>query len=212
MSKSSVEPEENSFSKSGTIPPSAPGYRRHLVLGALIAIGLGAWLLVVLLAPRAQFSLVAGAPADIGPLRSADLTQAGSWVRTSGTPQPDALSFERIGASGSFRLTTIEERSNVWLVLHVPQGFTPDSFVPPSTFVGRLTPLRDAGFSARPIVRMIEEGSGAADDGYLLIDGESPRSERPALLAAILLALLGTACLSFAVHLCQKPRSPRPQS
>ena len=206
-----MESLEDPFNKSESIPPAAHPLRRHLFLGALGAVGLGAWLLVVLLLPRAQFAMLQGDPQDLGPLKDADLTQAGAWVRTSGTPQSDTLSFQRMGATGGFRLTRIEERPNVWLVLGVPQGSTADLFVPPSHFVGRLTRLRDAGISARPVVNMIQ-AAGAQSEGYLLFDGESPRSERPALLAALLLALLGTACLSFAVHLCRKPKPLHPPS
>lgn len=80
-----------------------------------------------------------------------------------------------------------------------PQGQR--AFVPPSRFSGRLVSLAQAGLHEAPIAKMIKNAGHTAEGAYLLLDGEVPAAHRDSLWAMLLLALLGLACLSFAVRL-----------
>lgn len=208
-----MQSEENSFSEPESLPPP-PHFRRRVALFSLVIVGLAALLVTGLLYPAARFSLENGPPRDLGRLSEANLTSAGAWVRGTGRPSQEALAFRRTGHPGNFRLTRLEDRPNLWIVLPVPQGavspsrgepLTNETYVPPSTFVGRLVPLDEAGAMFAPIVSMIGESS-ASEDGFLLVEGDSPRSYRPFLFAALLLAIVGLGCLSFATLLAK--RSP----
>jgi hypothetical protein len=175
-------------------------------------VGFAALLVGGLLYPAARFALKNGPPQDLGRLNEANLTAASEWVRGTGLPSQEALAFRRTGHPGSFRLTRLEGRANLWIVLPVPRGaisspqgapITGDTYVPPSTFVGRLVALEDAGAMFAPLVEMIGE-SGGVTDGYLLVEGDSPRSYRPFLVAALMLAIMGLGCLSFATLLTKR--------
>jgi hypothetical protein len=55
----------------------------------------------------------------------------------------------------------------------------------------------------KPIAQMIVSQGGSAR-GYVLLEGDTPNNHRHFLVAAILLALLGVGCLSFATHLLRR--------
>jgi hypothetical protein len=152
--------------------------------------------------PAARFALSDAKPQQVGPLKSAALQESSQWLEGSGRVRGDALSFERRGERGSFRLAQAEGRDDLWLLLKVPETMSQSGdFVPPSNFSGRLLPLDDAGIQYAPVTRMIEDGGHPTNKGFLLLDGEIPQDHKDSLWAAILLALVGTACLSFAARL-----------
>jgi hypothetical protein len=180
-------------------------------LGSLITVGSAALVVVCLLVPSARYALNGGAPQELGPLATASLGEVDSWVSTTGTPEPNALSFTRLGARGSFRLTRAQDRKEVWLLFQVPESIE-GPFVPPTHFVGRLRPLSDAGLLPKAVRDRIATRIVASANSVVLVEGESPASQRPALFAAILLALASAGCLSSAIFLWRDVKSPSPQS
>lgn len=196
MSKAAVE-----SSSENSLPPP-PNSRRWLAIASLLLVALSSYLVVGGLWSAARFALSDAEPQQVGPLKSAALHKSSQWLEGSGRVRGEALSFERRGERGSFRLARAEGRDDLWLLLKVPETLgRPSDFIPPSNFSGRLLPLNDAGIQYAPIARMIENGGHPLDSGFLLLDGEVPQDHRDSLWAAILLALVGTACLSFAARL-----------
>lgn len=182
--------------------PPPPNSRRWLTISSLLLVGLSSFLVVAALWPAARFSLHHLEPQQVGPLQAAPLNETMRWVEGSGKTRSDALSFKRRGERGSFRLAQAEGRDDLWLLLKIPETISGSvGYVPPSTFSGRLLPLRDTGLQYAPIASMIEESGHSTENGFLLLDGETPEDHQDSLWAAILLALVGTACLSFAARL-----------
>ncbi len=215
MSQSPVESPEDSFNKSEMPVQGPPSLRRKLTLSSLLLVGLSALYVFYLLIPDALYSVSADQPQQLGPLASADLPQKDTWVSASATPGLSALSFTRVGAKGSFRLTRAQQRDNVWLLLPVPKSTEEspsEGYVPPSHFVGRLSHIAGSRLLPGEIEKLIEQKSESFADTFVLVEGDSPHSQKPKLFAAILLALLATACLSSAVFLWTKVRSALPQS
>lgn len=205
VSESAVESVEDSFNKSDRPLPEPPLGRRRVALGSLLTVGISALLVAYLLLPNALYAMRRGEPENLGPLASASLesaalTNAGSWVSATGTPDPTALRFSRFGARGSFRLTQVKERNDVWLLFQVPSSAKVE-FVPPTHVVGRLRRFSDTGLLPSQVRDKIASGLNQSADEFLLVDGESPASQRPSLFAAILLSLLAAACLSSAFFL-----------
>jgi hypothetical protein len=203
--------EERGVSSENSLPPPPNGRRRLTVVG-LLAIAVSAWLVAFALYPAARFSIAERAPSDLGPLSSADLKTARNWVRGEARTAGKALSFERRGERGSFRLTQAQGRTDLWILLRVPNGIDEHSdgagaYVPPSSFSGRLLPLSQPGLHYAPIAKMIEGAGHSTENSYLLLDGEVPASHRDSLWATLVLALLGTACLSLAVRLARRESS-----
>lgn len=163
------------------------------------------------LGPGAKFALVAGTPQALGALSEARLAEAKSWVSGEGLPKEEALSFRRRGRPGSFRLTQIEGRDDLWVVLPVPKGVasakegsvTQDSYVPPSHFSGRLVPLREASLMMDPIAEMIRSEGGSASD-FVLLEGDTPKNHSHLLAATIALALISVGCLSSGAYLLRR--------
>lgn len=211
MSKSAVESHEESFNKSDRPLPEPPTGRKRLSLGSLVLVGAAAFVVFLLLLPNALYALESGSPEELGPVATASLESAGSWVSAEGTPEPNALSFTRLGARGSFRLTRAQDRKDLWLLFQVPPN-TQNEFVPPSHFVGRLRRLSETGLLPSEVLAKITAETGAENAAFLLVDGELPVSQRPALLLALLLALLSVACLSAAIFLWRDVKSPFPES
>lgn len=215
VSESVVESTEDSFSKSESLVPAPPAFRRRLTLGSLLVVGCAALWVVSLLIPDASYALTRDDPVELGNLSTARLPREESWVSASGIPKPSALSFARLGERGSFMLTRATQREDVWLLLRVPldvPSAAREGFVPPTHFVGRFGPVTDSQLLPPKIRTIIVDQSKSSGDAFVLIDGESPNSQRPSLYAAILLALLGVACLSSAVFLWRDVKTPLSRS
>jgi len=179
------------------------------VLGSLIVLGLGALSVSLTLAPSAEFSLSEGPPAALGPLASAELANQPEWVSGAGETETNALSFQRRGKRGSFRLTRLKKRSELWVVLPVAEA-SEDIYVPPKRFQGRLLPLEGLGVRNSAVRALIPPEEGV--DSFVLFHGETPKSQRDSLFAALLLAVIGVSCLGFAVRLGRKLPEPETPS
>ncbi|GEM_PF-1508989 len=199
-------------SSSSPLEVGAPPQRdKRIVVAFLLLISLTALSVAAFLLPAARFALVSEKPTNLGALKHANLSQAPEWIKASGIPSAQALSFRRRGVAGSFRLVQLESRKEVWVVLRVHDrpGVSPGTFVPPANFSGRLLPLHKAGLMYAPITQIIEKSKSGKEVQYMLLEGESPRSHRDSLFAALLLTLLGIGSLAFAWRFM---RSPPPSS
>lgn len=155
------------------------------VLACLVAFGL--W-------NEAVYAVWSGPPADQGDLAQAQLSSAlaNRWVRGEallGTQ--GAIRYSRPLEGDTFRLAPVAGNDRIWVEVRVPAGHEGPHFVPPTSFVGRLVPMRSAGLRHGALKGEVAAAGGREipPDAWLLIDGESPAGMRWALGLVLLFAL-----------------------
>ncbi len=174
--------------------PRRPGRRLTLVALALTTIAsLG---MVAELSREAAYGLSQSSPTDLGSLASVAPTQdlANHWVRGEallGTT--GAVRYERPLESDSYRLAPVAGNDRIWVQVRVPAGMEGPHFVPPTSFVGRFLPAREAGLRHSGLPESVAEAGGVQmpEDAWLLIDGEAPSTTRWTL--GVVLLFLGFA-------------------
>lgn len=215
MSNLVLESAEPPFDKSDRLPeisarrefsslPEPPRGRRQVSLGSLLVVSFLSFGLAYLLLPEARFALSGSKPADVGDLATAVLDDRHSdWIEGEALTDSQAVAFQRRGTQGSFRLAPLKNRPDFWVLLHAPTLKSSESYVPPRHFSGRLLQVDGAGLKEAPLISLIKDEARKrqAQATFVLLEGESPRSQRDSLLAAILFALLGMSCFGFALRL-----------
>ncbi|MBM4364393.1 MAG: hypothetical protein FJ104_17075, partial [Deltaproteobacteria bacterium] len=179
-------------------PPKRP--LRLLALGALVGVAVASAALVQELWPLARFGLSAAPPVDLGSgaaLR-VDPSLEGRWVRLAAPLGDTAAEYRRPLDPDRFRLVRVAGPDDLLVELRVPGDLDPRAYLPPASFVGRLSRLSQAGVRHRALVPEATELLGVRDPDrvWLLVDGETPESARWALALAALLgafALLGAS-------------------
>lgn len=159
--------------------------------------------MAMLLGGEARYALSSGQPVELADLTTlapgADL--ANRYVRGHGLlATAGAVKYGRPAEGDSFRLAPIASNPKVWVEIRVPEGFEGPRFVPPSTFAGRLVPLRQAGIRHAGLGgSSAEAGQAVPEDAWLLVDGDSPRASRWAVaLVALLIGFAGWNLLGIA--------------
>jgi hypothetical protein len=178
---------------------SLPGPRRpwrRTTVATLLATLVSALLVGKGLLPLAQYALRTGAPSELGPLTTVQLSQglANTWVHAVGSLRETSVEYRRPLDSDRYRLAQSAENPRVWIELRVPSEIEPEHYVAPNSFVGRLVPFGAAGLhhSALPGAAEAALGHAPPDDAWLLIDGEAPATTRWALgLVALFAAFAG---------------------
>jgi hypothetical protein len=169
-----------------------------LTLGALGSLWL-AWAVL----PDVSYSLKGGEPRELGELTAKNLggERDDAWVHGSGQLSvTNAIRYKRPLESDSYRLASVEGNPKLWVQIRVPAGEEDPRFVPPDSFVGRLLPVSELGLRQRGLREAVFEVglSPPPDDGWVLIDGESPAAVRWALgLFGLLLAFAGFNALGL---------------
>lgn len=200
VSEQFLESLESTFNKSDSALPPPPRTRRRLALGSLLLISALSLTLAGLLASQARFALIDGPPKSLGELAEAKLGQESeNWIQGAGHVAKDALVFQRRGRKGTFRLARLKGREDFWLVLHAPVAAHGEEYVPPRHFSGRLVQIANAGLKDGSIVELVKKEAEKRQlpASFLLLEGESPRSQRDSLLAMLLFGLLGLTCLGL---------------
>ncbi|HEY2409663.1 MAG TPA: hypothetical protein VGI10_26845 [Polyangiaceae bacterium] len=185
---------------------------RRATLGALALCAVGSLWLTAGLREDAAFALKGGPPRDIGELASAALGPelTNTWVRGSAALRADgAVHYARPLEHDSYRLARIEGSDKLWVQVRVPfDPSDPDGehFVPPTSFVGRLLPVRKAGIRHSIVPSTVADTAqgNVADDAWFLIDDEAPQDTRWTL--GLVGLFLGFAAFSVTglVRLTQK--------
>jgi hypothetical protein len=171
--------------------PRRPGKRPTLVTLSVTAVA--ALLLAFALRGEALYALHQGHPTDAGELASfrPDPGLANTWVRGAGLlTAAGAIRYSRPLEQDSFRLAPIAGNPSLWVEVRVPAGLEGPHFLPPTSFVGRLVPLSEAGLRHSALPKRVSEVTGTAvpKDAWLLVDGEAPAETRWAVgLVALLL-------------------------
>ncbi len=171
--------------------PAPPKRERTITVALMALTAVAALGMAFALRGEASYALRPGQPSDLGELA---LVRPGPeldnrYVRGGGLlGTVGAIKYGRAAESDSFRLAPIAGNPEVWVEIRVPEGFEGARFVPPSSFAGRLVPLRSAG------IRHFGLGDSVRDQtqqrvppgAWLLIDGASPRASRWAFALAAL--------------------------
>jgi two-component system response regulator AtoC len=136
-----------------------------------------------------RYALTPPTPVELGDLGHATPTAdlANRYVRAGGLlASAGAIRYERPMEGDSFRLAPIAGNPGVWVEIRVPEGMEGPKFAPPTSFVGRLVPFREAGVRHAGLVK--SAGAAVPPNAWLLVDGSSPRASRWAIALGVLLA------------------------
>lgn len=162
--------------------PRRPGRRPTLFMLAVTGVlSLGmAWAL----SGEARYALVGGQPVEVGNLAAYSPSHENQWVHGEGLlAASGAIRYERPLESDSYRLAQVAGNERLWVEVGVPEGMEGPRFVPPTSFVGRLVPMHEAGLRHRGLDEAVSEKTDTVvpADAWLLIDGEAPATTRWAL-------------------------------
>lgn len=174
--------------------PRRPWRRTTLI--SLGLSGLGALSLMVALRVHVAYALMGGQPVEVGALAQfqPNASQANTWIHGYGALGSPAVSYRRPLDPDRFRLVPLADNPHIWIEMREPGDSDPGFFVPPESFVGRLTQVKDPGLRHSDLLAALRATGQATPpgDAWLLIDGESPASDRGMLgLAALLMGFAG---------------------
>jgi hypothetical protein len=138
-----------------------------------------------------RYALASADPDDVGDLGrwAPDGAASNHFVRATGQlGGTGAIRYERPLEPDSFRLAPVLGNDRVWVEMRVPGSALPGSFVPPTTFVGRIVRLEDAAFRYRGLGRSVHEATGAVmpANAWVLVDGATPTASRWTVALALL--------------------------
>ncbi len=175
--------------------PRSPQRARAVTLASLVLTALASLALSFALLPDASYALGGGVPRNVGSLDGFHPGERdeNEWIRAGGIVREDAVRFERPLEADSYRLARVEGNEDVWVQLRVPAGGAEEHFIAPSSFVGRLIPVDDAGLRYVAVAGIVRSQTGASG-GWLLIDGEAPSTMRWILGLVVLLAAFAGFC------------------
>jgi hypothetical protein len=173
--------------------PAPPREERRFTVLLMLATALASAWMIFALRGEVSYALSPATPVELGDLGQATPSAelANRYVRASGLlASVGSIRYERPMEGDSFRLAPLAGNAKVWVEIRVPEGMEGPKFAPPTSFVGRLVPFRDAGIRHAGLTRSVEAaGAGAiAPDAWVLVDGTSPRASRWAIALGVLLA------------------------
>lgn len=184
---SSVGPEAGAAPAPFTDPELAalPRPRRPWRRLTLASMGLTAavalWM-AARLAGDLSFALGRGDPIGLGYLTDVQISPslANQWVHARGPLAQTGVTYRRPLEKDTFRAAPVEDNASLWVEVRVPRDVDATRFLPPSSFVGRLIPMSQAGLRYSHVVEAIRETAVAPvpSDAWLLVDGEAPSTTR----------------------------------
>ena len=184
VAPSSTGPNEGPDPELADLPAPRRPFRR-LTLVSLSATALGALLLIYGISGDLKYAAQGGALTDIGLLDQfkPEVRFQNRWVRGEGDLSAiGGIRYTRPLESDSYRLAPLAKNPNIWVQVRVPTGYENEHFVVPTVFAGRLVPfsalgLRYNALDEAPTVAGWQSGH-IPKGAWLLIDGESPKSNR----------------------------------
>lgn len=173
--------------------PAPPKRERTITVVVMLLTAIAAAWMAFALRGEARYALTSGQPAELGDLATlkpgADLENR--YVRASGLlGTAGAIRYGRAAESDSFRLAPVAGNPSIWVEIRVPEGFEGPRFVPPTAFAGRLVPIGVAGIRHGGLAATVREQTQVAipTEGWLLVDGSSPRASRWSVALLLLFA------------------------
>lgn len=196
------------------LPAPRHPWRRTTLLTVIVCFATS---LILLFGLREElaYSFRSGPPQLVGPLVAIRPSASNSnrWVQAEGDlADYGGIRYLRPFESDSFRLAPVLGNPRLWVQIRVPAGFEDQHFVPPTSFVGRLTSIRKLGvrYSALPAA-IVDAGwpkGQLPDDAWILFDGESPKSIRWVMALSTVLAGFAGFSLWAMVAALRPARSP----
>jgi hypothetical protein len=161
---------------------------RKVTIGAMALTLLGALLLAGSLRPQLGYALRSQAEQDLGELENATLDDelSNSWVHGTGVLSDRAVAYQRPLIPGEYRLVPLVNNDRLWIEVQVPSDLDAERFIPPTSFVGRLVRLSEAGLGYETLGGL---AGGPGPDAWVLLDGQTPAGTR--WVFGVLLLLLG---------------------
>ncbi len=179
------------------LPEPRRPWRRATLL-TLAATLLSSAFLAIALFPEASYALVSGQPTELSELSKfePEARHANTWVHGKAALGTPPSGYRRPLDPDRFRLAPVEGNPKLWIELRQPEGSLTEHFVPPSSFVGRLLPLSDPGLRYGGLAAALSRSGQKPPppDAWLLVDGESPDSDRWAF--GVIVLLLGFCAFS----------------
>jgi len=183
------------------LPAPRHPWRRTTILSLLLCFAASLALLLGLRGELA-YSFRSGPPQSIGALATLtpNLNISNRWVQAEGDlEEHGGIRYERPFESDTFRLVPVQGNPKMWVQIRIPSGFEDEHFVPPNSFVGRLSPVGSLGLRYSALSDAVQDAGWPQGqlptDAWVLIDGESPGAIRWVL--ALSLVLLGFAGFSL---------------
>ncbi|MEM1029930.1 MAG: hypothetical protein AAGN82_06250 [Myxococcota bacterium] len=176
----------------GALPrPKRTG--RTVALALLVATALGSLALAFALRHEARFATARTRATDLGPFVTAEAaalaTHDGEYVRVGVDlrERPTAV-FDRPFDATRYRVTAVGPGR--WVIYPVPPAVDGPRFIPPTLVAGRLVAVDDLGIRFRGLpAQMRTLVDGSAPSGWVVVDGEDPRTM--GWIIALELLLLG---------------------
>ncbi|MCU0685609.1 MAG: hypothetical protein MUF34_25765 [Polyangiaceae bacterium] len=177
------------------------------LMSLAIAVSLG---MSLLLAGEVRYAFGGGPPREVGDLTHLTPGEelSNRYVRAAALlSMAGAIRYERPLEGDSFRLAPVAGNPAVWAEIRIPEGMEGPKFVPPTSFAGRLVPLREAGLRHLGLAASLRRLGGAEvpEGAWLLVDGASPRASRWAVALSLLFASFAAWNAAGLVRLA-KPR------
>jgi hypothetical protein len=178
--------------------PRRPG--RRLTLASLALTAIAALAMAFNLRGEVSYTLAGGSPRELGNLVNFDpaATAENTWVHGEALlATTGAIRYGRPLEKDTYRLAPVAGNDRLWVQVRVPAGLEDPRFVPPTSFVGRLVPVSEAGLRYAGLPAAVERAnkSRIPEQAYLLVDGEAPSTMRWAL--GLLALFIGFAAFNL---------------
>lgn len=188
---------------------------RRTTLFTLGLVGTLALLLMLSLGREVTYALMDGQPLKLGELEhfAPERKHENRWVQGRAQLGGEVAGYRRPLDPDRFRLAPVVNNPKVWVELREPAGSREEYFIPPSSFVGRLIPLRQAGLAYGDLVQALRDsGQPTPDaDAWVLSDGTSPQTYR--WLFGVIGVLISIAAFcTFGLYYLAGPVTRRPAS
>jgi hypothetical protein len=208
---SSPDKEEEQLDPELISLPDPPRRERTWTLALLALTAFASLAMAVALRGDAKYAFASPMATDLGDLRDAPATALvdNAFVRAHAMlGAAGAIRYERPFDEGSYRLSPVAGRRDVWVDVRVPAGQENARYVPPSSFSGRLVHLDAAGLRHRGLAAAIARATGEAAprDAWLLVDGEPPNDARWAVALIALFAAFALWNVGAIVRLARRVR------
>jgi hypothetical protein len=163
--------------------PAPPRKDKILAVALMLVTALASAGMSLALRSEVAYAFSAAVPADIGELTTVQVSslQPGMYVEARGLLGTNgAVRYSRPLEGDSFRLQPVAGNPKIWVEIRVPEGLEGPRFIPPISFAGRLSPLKQAGLRHSGLAGSVRSQTSVdvPSDAWLLVDGASPRASR----------------------------------
>jgi hypothetical protein len=163
--------------------PAPPRRERTIAAALMITTAVASSLMCWALRSEVSYAFARPVPVDVGDLASfqPDSLPSSTYVEAKallGTR--GAIRYARPLEGDSYRLQPVAGNDRLWVEVRVPEGMEGPRFVPPTSFAGRLSPLKSSGLRHSGIASSVLKQTDVSlrPDAWILSDGSSPRASR----------------------------------